>query len=516
MTWQPEVDEIERRRAIAHQMGGEEAVARHHERGELTLRERLDSLLDDGSYREYGVLSGSTEYSEDGELTSFTPSNAIIAIGRLGGRDIVVGGEDATIRGGASDGGGSAKTYGLDGLAMQYRIPLVRLHESGGGSVRTNRASHSARPMTVGEGAPSPYVDLMGSVPVVAAAMGSTAGIAAARVALAHFSVMVRDAAVVFAGGPPVVERALGQSLTKWELGGWKVHAYSGLVDNVAEDEADCFAQIRRFLSYLPNNAWEMPPRTDPTDAPGRRDEELLSVMPRDRRRTYDPKKLIGHVVDRDSLFELTPYFGRALTTGLARVDGYPVGVVSSNPNWIGGAMDGDASDKMVRFVDLCDSFHLPILSFEDDPGYMIGLEAESSGTLRRGIRAMAAVKQATVPWINFIVRKAYGVAAGAHHNGNGPTYAWPSGEWGSIPLEGGVAAAHRREIEAADDPALRRQELEDLYAKDRNPFLRAEAFGLYDLIDPRDTRPIVTEWVNRAQTMLKTELGPKRRLMRP
>lgn len=516
MTWQPEVDEIERRREVAYQMGGEDAVARHHDRGELTLRERLDGLLDDGSFREYGVLSGGTEYSEDGELTSFTPSNAVMGIGKIDERDIVVGGEDATIRGGASDGGGSAKTYGLDNLAFQYRIPLVRLHESGGGSVRTNRSHHSGVAMTVGEGAPSPYVDLLGSVPVAAASMGATAGIAAARMALAHFSVMVKDAAVIFAGGPPVVERALGQSLTKWELGGWKVHAYSGLVDNVAEDEADCFAQIRRFLSFFPSNAWEMPPRIEPDDDPQRRDEELLSIIPRDRRRTYSPKKLIEHVVDRDSFFELAPYFGRALMTGLARVDGYPVGVVSSNPNWIGGAMDGEASDKMVRFVDTCDSFHLPLISFEDDPGYMIGLEAESSGTLRRGIRAMAAVKQATVPWINFIVRKAYGVAAAAHHNGNGPVYAWPSGEWGSIPIEGGVAAAHRREIEAAGDPDRRRQELEDMYGKDRNPFLRAESFGLYDLIDPRETRPIVTDWVNRAQTMLRTELGPKPRLMRP
>ncbi len=519
MTWQPEVDEIRRRREIAYQMGGEDAVARQHAKGELTLRERLDALLDPDSFREYGVLSGTTEYDEAGNLTSFTPSNAVMGIGRIDGRDVVVGGEDATIRGGASDGGGSAKTYGLDGLARQHRIPLVRLHESGGGSVKTNRASHSSQAMTTsggdrGEG--SPYVALLGTVPVVAASMGSTAGIAAARMALAHFSVMVKDAAVIFAGGPPVVERALGQRLTKWELGGWKVHAYSGLIDNVAEDEPDCFRQITQFLSYLPSNAWELPPRCTPQDDPDRRDEELLSVIPRDRRRTYDPKQLIAHVVDRDSFFEMTPFFGRALTTGLARVDGYPVGILSSNPNWLGGAMDGEASDKVVRFVDLCDSFHLPLISFEDDPGYMIGLEAESSGTLRRGIRAMAAVKQATVPWINFIVRKAYGVAAGAHHNGNGPTYAWPSGEWGSIPLEGGVAAAHRREIEAAPDPDKRRQELEAMYEKDRNPFLRAEAFGLHDLIDPRDTRPIIAEWVQRVQTMLKTELGPKSRLMRP
>jgi acetyl-CoA carboxylase carboxyltransferase component len=515
MSWEPEVEEIKLRRRIAYEMGGEEAVSRHHAKGELTIRERIDRLVDAGSFREYGVLSGRAEYDEEGRLESFQPSNAVIGLARIGGRGVVVGGEDATLRGGASDGGGSAKSYYLDTLARQYRVPLIRLHESGGGSVRTNRSSHSGRAMS-GDTGNSPYIDLMGSVPVVAAAMGPAAGIAAARMALAHFSVMLKETAVIFAGGPPVVERALGQRLTKEELGGWKVAAYSGLVNNVAEDEEDCFRQIQTFLSYLPSNAWEPAPRCETGDDPQRADEALLSLIPRDRQRGYDPKRLVRHVVDEGSFFEMTPYFGRALVTGLARVDGYPIGVIASNPNWFGGAMDAEASDKIERFVDMCDSFHLPLLSFEDDPGYMIGLQAEKAGTLRRGIRAMAAVKQATVPWINFIVRKAYGVAAGAHHNGNGPVYAWPSGEWGSIPVEGGVAAAFRREIESAEDPDAKRLELERQFNRDRNPFLRAESFGLHDLVDPRETRPIVSDWVNRVQVVLRTELGPKTRMMRP
>jgi len=351
---------------------------------------------------------------------------------------------------------------------------------------------------------------------VVAGAMGACAGIVAARVAQTHFSVMVKDASFLFAGGPPVVERAIGRYIPKEELGGWKVHAYSGLVDNVAEDEADCIEQMRTFLGYLPQNVWQIPSRVEPTDDPDRRDEELASLMPRDRRRTFHPRKLIEHVVDRGTFFEMTPYFGRAMMTGLARVDGYPVGVMSNNPNIMGGAMDDTASEKMTRFIDICDTFHLPMLSFEDEPGFMVGLEAERAGTLRKGVRALAAVNQATIPWINFIIRRAYGVAQGAHHNGNGPVYGWPSGEWGSIPVEGGVWAAYRREIEAAPDPEARRLELEALHERDRTPFLRADSFGLHDLIDPRETRPLTVDFVRRAQITLATEVGPKTRPMRP
>jgi acetyl-CoA carboxylase carboxyltransferase component len=304
--------------------------------------------------------------------------------------------------------------------------------------------------------------------------------------------------------------------VTKEELGGWEVHAFSGVVDNVAESEADALEQLRRFLGYLPTNVWELPPRCEPSDDPDRRDEELLSIIPRDRRRGFSPKKLIGHVVDQGSFFEVSPYFGRALMTGLARIDGYPVGVTASNPNFHGGATTADSSEKLVRFIDLCDTFHLPLVSFEDEPGFMVGVEAERAGTLRKGVRAQAAVNQATVPWIKFIVRRAYGVAQGLHHNGNGPVYAWPSGEWGSIPVEGGVWAAYRREIEAAPDPEQRRLELEALHEKDRSPFTRAEAFGLHDLIDPRETRPLAVDFIRQAQISLEPAVGPKRRFMRP
>ncbi|MDA0364545.1 MAG: propionyl-CoA carboxylase [Chloroflexi bacterium] len=515
MTWQPEVEEIERRRRLAEQMGGPAAVERQHARGLLTIRERIDELVDVGSFQEIGRLTASAERDDDGNLVSLTPSNAVIGTARIDGQDVVIGGEDATIRGGASDGGGSAKGYYMEHLARRMRLPLVRLHEGAGGSVRTNRSRHSGNAIS---GQPvSPHADLLGTVPVATAAMGACAGIVAARVAQSHFSVMARNTAFLFAGGPPVVERALGWSVSKEDLGGWQVHTRSGIVDNLAEDEADCLRQVKTFLSYMPSNAWMLPQRRDCADPADRRDEDLLSLMPRDRRRPFNPRKLIACVLDQDSYFELAPYFGRSLMTGLARLDGYPVGVTCNNPNFEGGAMTADSSEKLTRFIDLCDSFHLPVLSFEDEPGFMVGVEAETAGTLRQGVRAQSAVSQATVPWMKFIVRRAYGVAAGLHHNGNGPVYAWPSGEWGSIPIEGGVWAAYRREIEAAPDPDARRQELEDLHSRDRSPFFRAESFGLYDLIDPRESRPLAVQFIRHAQIQLATrELGPRMRTMRP
>lgn len=516
MSWLPEVEEINQRRAIAQQMGGAEAVERKRAQGSLTIRERINALLDEGTFRELGPIAGSVEYDDDYRRSGYTPANSLLGTGRVQGREVVVRGEDMTIRGGSSDGGGRSKAYYSEHLARSLRLPLVGLHEGAGGSITSNRKRAGGNERGMTGHLLSPYADLLATVPVATAALGSCAGIVGARVVYSHFSVMIKERSFLFAGGPPVVERALGKFIPKEELGNWRIHAFNGTVDNVADDEMGCFEQIRSFLSYLPSNVWELPPRLEPTDDPDRRDEILLEVVPRERRRAFNPQKIIRSIVDLDSFFEISPYFGRALTTGLARVDGYAVGVVSNNPNGNGGAMDSQASEKLVRFVDLCDTFHLPIVSFEDEPGFMVGLEAERAATLRKGVRALAAVHQTTVPWIKFIVRRAYGVAAGAHHTGSGPVYAWPSGEWGSLPIEGGVWAAHRREIEAAADPELRRLELEREYEKIRTPFGRAEGFGLHDLIDPRESRPLTVEFVRRSQHVLKTLIGPKARPMRP
>jgi acetyl-CoA carboxylase carboxyltransferase component len=519
VSWKPELDEIARREELARRMGGEERIARARAAGRLTVRERIDRLLDPGSFHETGALAGSVEYDDAGRLRSMTPSNFVCGRGTIEGRPVVVGGDDFTVRGGAADGAVGNKMGWAEKAAHDLRIPIVRLVDGtgGGGSVRT---SSKLRRSYV------PYnpdwdvsVALLSRVPVVAAALGPVAGLGAARVAASHFSVMVKGSSQLFVAGPPVVRRAFHLEVDKQTLGGSHIHARgSGAVDNEAESEDEALAQIRRFLSYLPGSVYEIPPRIESADDPERRDEALLSLVPRDRRKVYDVRKLLQLVLDRDSLFELGRYYGRPLVTGLARLDGIAVGVMANDPRQLAGAIDADAAEKMTRFVDLCDTFHLPVVNFVDNPGFLIGIEAEKRGTIRRGVRALAAVYQASVPWVSVLVRKVYGVAGaghGAHHRLN-LRYAWPSGEWGSLPIEGGVEAAYRRQLEASSDPDALRADLEEKLASLRSPFLTAEVFGVEEIIDPRETRPLLVDFARRAREVLAAEHGPKTRGLRP
>ena len=520
MSWKPELDEIARRKALAAEMGGPERVARHVEAGRLPVRERVERLLDPGSFREVGSLAGKVRYDERGEIESYTPSNFVTGRGALDGRPVVIGCDDFTVRGGAADGAVGNKMGWSERTAHELRIPIVRLVDGtgGGGSVKTNdEIKRSYVPANPGWDL---AVAMLSEVPVVAAALGPVAGLGAARVAASHFSVMVRGSSQVFVAGPPVVARAFGKEVGKEELGGSHIHARgSGAVDNEVESEEAAFAEIRRFLSYLPSSAWEAPPRTVPTDDPERREEALLSLVPRDRRKVYDVRALVGLVVDQGSFFEMGARFGRALVTGFARIDGVPVGVMANDCRIGAGAIDADAGEKMERFVDLCDTFHLPVVNFVDNPGFRVGTEAEKRGTIRKGVRALGAVYQATVPWCSIIVRKAYGVAGAGHsnHTRGSTRYAWPSGEWGSLPIEGGVEAAYKRAIAAAPDPDALRRELEERLASLRDPILTAEAFGVEEIIDPRETRPLLVEFARRAwEIVCQGARGPKARGMRP
>lgn len=294
------------------------------------------------------------------------------------------------------------------------------------------------------------------------------------------------------------------------------MHTTNGVVDNPASSEEDAFDQIRRFLSYLPRSVWEKPHPTEAADPPGRRSEELLSIIPRNRRRAYDIRHLISLVLDEGSFFEIGPRWGRTIVTGLGRLAGYPVGVLASDPLVWGGAMTADGADKLRRAVDLCDTFHLPVVNLVDQPGFAVGTAAEQAGTIRRGVTAIAALYQMTVPCHTVIVRRAFGVAGAALVDRGDPDLrvAWPSGDWGSLPLEGGIEAAYRRELEAADDPEARRAELLESFEEIRSPFRTADAFDIEEIIDPRDTRPLLCEWVAVAYDTIDT--GPKGTGYRP
>jgi acetyl-CoA carboxylase carboxyltransferase component len=356
----------------------------------------------------------------------------------------------------------------------------------------------------------------MATAPVVSAAVGAVAGFPAARLVASHLAIMTRNTSQVLIGGPALVERALGEKLSKDELGGAKVHLRSGVADNAAKDEDEVVGLIRRFLGYLPSNVFELPPVAACDDPAQRTEEELLSIVPRDRRRVYDMRRVIEHVVDRETFFEMTRDYGRSQITGLARLRGVPVGIWANDTRFYAGAMTADGAQKVRRFVDLCDTFHLPVVSLVDEPGFMIGAEAERAGTIRYGAQALFAVMQARVPWASVIVRKTYGVAAAAHFGHGAHVLAWPSAEGGALPVEGGVAVAFRREIAAAPDPEARRRELEEQMAKGRSPFARAEAFGVHDLIDPRETRPALCEWMEWAAPLLRDQLGPRQYTIRP
>jgi acetyl-CoA carboxylase carboxyltransferase component len=522
MTWQPEIDEIEHRKQLALRMGGEARIQDQHDRGKLAVRERLDALVDPGSLRERQTLQGSAAY-EDGELKEFVSRRNVFGLARLDGRSVIVSADDYTARSASGSAGvvrgsgrGGLRYSNADDMALQVQLPLVRLVDGFGADIRGTQASGATHIPAMAWGT---ITAMLQELPLVSVALGSIAGAPAALMAGCHFSVMVKDISQVFAAGPPVVKRSLGMDIDKEDLGGYKVHARgSGLVDNEAEDELDAFRQVKRFLSYLPSNVHELPPVIETDDPPDRRDDELISLIPRERMRPYDPRRVVSIVLDRDSTFEIGRYYGGSQITMLARLNGKPIGVLANDPMVYGGGMEATAARKLEKFVDLCDTFHLPIINFADQPGFVVGPYAEQAGTLKEGARALTAIEAATVPWATVIVRRLYGVAGQAHQAHTRWVYriAWPSGEWDSIPIEGGVAAAYRREIESQPDPEAYRRELEARLVRVRSPFPTAEIGGVEDIIDPRDTRRLLGEWLELMWRKLPADLGKKARGMRP
>ncbi len=511
MTWQPEIDELQRRHTLAEGMGGPVGIARQRARGKLTVRERLALLVDPGTLREMGKLQGHATYADDGSLAGFTPAPRVRGVAKVNGRPVYVSGSDFTIRGASgrtSDGAVDIGHGQPDASAML--MPTVHLMDSAGGSV--NEFTELGRTY-IPDGAQFEWMcKVVNVAPVVTVVLGPAAGGAAPIPPLSHFSVVAKGLGQVFPGGPPVVKAALGLDIDKEDLGGWRVHTrVSGVVDNVAPDEPAAIEQAKRFLSYLPDNVYEMAPRVETGDDPNRRDERLLSLIPRDIRKPYNPRPIIEGVFDEGSFFEIAPAYGPSRIIGLARADGYPVGVMMNNPNRRGGSMNVAAAEKCTRLVQLCDTFHLPMVVLMDDPGFLVGPESEKQGIERAGARFMYQIIHSRMPWVSFICRQSYGLAGSLQYR-PGPhlfrRYAWPSGHWGSMHIEGGTSAAFRRVIESAPDPEAKRLELENDFRKYSSPFKTAEASGL-DLIDPRDTRSLLCEFAELAQPVLRTQLGP-------
>ena len=517
MSWDAEVQELQRRRYLAQQQGGEAGIAKQHARGRMTIRERIGVLLDEGSFREHGRATASPVYDDNDELIEYVPANYIVGFGAIEGRRVTVGGEDFMLKGGSPNAAGLRKSVYAEHLAVQYRTPLVRMLEGGGGSVKGGGKKGG----TVGEPVFTEprfkiIADAMGVVPVASAALGAVAGFPAGRLVASHFSVMTEHTAQVLIGGPALVERALGVTMTKEELGGASVHLRSGIVDNLAADEHDALHQIRRYLSYLPSSIYQRTPRYTVEDPVDRQEQALLSAVPRDSNTGFDMRAVLRMIFDVDSLFEIGALYGPSQICALATLNGQPVGVLANDCLHYAGAMTAEAAQKYRRFVEMCDTFHLPIVNLIDQPGFMIGPESEAAGTIRYGMAAVAAAAQSTVPWAVIQVHKGFGVATAAHYAPGAYILAWPSVESGPLPVEGGVAVAFHREIAAAPDPEAKRRELEDRLREARSPFPRAESFAVHELIDPRETRPVLCEWVEWIQPQLDTLLGPTHFPARP
>ncbi len=553
-SWVPMLARVDSLRAIAQARlaagSREPGVVRQRHRGKLTCRERIDALLDPGSFREIGSLAGFATFDESGDVAEFTPASHVGGQGRIEGRSCVVCADDFTSRGGHADGAIGQKNRYLDRLSIEMRVPSIRLLDgsSGGGSVATmvprqdgsteasvkesTGAIKAGRPRVVGGGGSflpghlgsTMYVEQLATVPVVNMLLGSVVGIGAAKAVLGHFSVMVRDIAQLFVAGPPVVSHAMGYEVTKEDLGGWHIHCRNGSVDNLAETEQDAMAMTRRFLSYLPASAYEAPPVTapDPADPADRREEALLTLVPRKRTATFDVRHAIRLLADRDSFFEIGPLWGTDQVTGFVRFAGHPMGVIASDSRHVnGGALTADGCDKLRRHLDLCDLFHLPVLNLVDNPGFAVGIEHEITGTIRKGGEWMVAFAQVSVPIFTVLMRRSFGVAGNNYatpRSAASVRVAWPAADVGGIPPEGGIEAAYKRQLAESADPAALRAEINARIESVRGPIGPLNRFEIEEMIDPRDTRRLICEWVADAWRIVAqpSRLVPRALQFRP
>jgi len=553
-TWAPTLADVKTLQEIAHARFAADSqdpgVVRQRARGKFTCRERIDLLFDAGTFREVGSLAGFISHDDDGSIAAFTPASHVGGWGKIENRLGVVCADDFTSRGGHADGAIGSKSRHFDALSLDLRCPSVRLLDgsSGGGSVAAmvpqqqksgeSAAKESAgaiqagRPRVAGGGGSflpghlgsSMFARQLSEVPVVNVLLGSVVGIGAAKAVLGHFSVMAKEIAQLFVAGPPVVSHAMGYDITKEDLGDWRVHCVNGSVDNLAVDEHDAIAQTKRFLSYLPPSVFEIAPRVAPAadDPIDRREDELFTLIPRKRTATFDIRRAIRLMVDKGSFFEIGSLWGTDQVVGFARFNGYTVGILASDSRHAnGGALTAKGCDKLKRHTDLCDLFHIPIVNLIDNPGFAVGLEHEIAGTIRKGGEWMIAFAQIAVPLFTVIMRRSFGVAGNNYATPQeqiSPRVAWPAADVGGIPPEGGIEAAYKRQLAEAADPAALRAEINARIESARGPLGPLNKFQMEEMIDPRDTRRMICEWLDNAYRIVgqASRLGPRALAFRP
>ena len=488
----PLAEDLAERRERARLGGGEERIARQHEAGKLTARERIALLIDDGTFTELGIHA-QPHHSQRAMDGRDAPADGVITgYGRVDGRLVAVAAYDFTVMAGSMGMTGEIKVSRLRSLALTKRIPMIWLLDSAGARIQEAVGSLFAG---TGELFREEVV-MSGVVPQVAALMGPCAAGTAYIPGLADFVPMVSGRGSMALAGPHLVRAAIGEDVTQEELGGARVHCRkSGVGDLEVADDEECVARIKQYLSFFPSSCSEPPPVRPVGDPVERREDALLDVLPESNRKPYDMYDVIRLIVDDGEWLDLKPKWARTIITCLARMGGRPVGIVASQPKHLGGILDNDSADKAARFVTLCDAFAIPLVFLVDVPGFMVGTKVEAAGIIRHGAKMLHAVASATVPKVTVITRKAYGAG---YYVMNGRAYepdlivAWPSAEISVMGAEGAVEIVMRRQVEEADDPVAKRAELVAAYQGLIDVYVAARNGMIDDVIDPRETRPTI------------------------
>ena len=508
------IDKLREMRARAVAGGGAERVAAQHDKGKLTARERLAALLDEGSFQELGALA-THDCTAFGMADKRFPGDGVVTgFGTINGRRVAIYAQDFTVLGGSFSEVQSQKICRIMDLALDCGIPVIGLLDSGGARIQEGVKSLAA------------YGELFtrnvlasGVIPQISLMLGPCAGGSVYSPALTDFVIMVRRTSYMFITGPDVIKTVTGEEVTFSELGGAMAHnARSGVAHFVAESEQQAFLLVKQLLSYLPPNNVEDPRRVEPDDDPQRMDEELNDIVPLDETAPYDMQEVIARVFDRGSFLEVQAHYARNAIVGLARLDGYVVGVVANQPLHLAGVLDIDSSDKVARFVRLCDAFNIPVITFVDCPGYLPGVDQEHGGIIRHGAKVIYAYCEATVPKISVVTRKAIGgayIAMSSKQMRSDLAFAWPTAEIAVMGPDGAVNILYRRELQEAEDPAaLRAQFVAEYKARFHNPYAAADMGQIDEVIEPRETRPRLIAALDILRGKVATNPAKKHGLM--
>ena len=506
------LEELRRRSAEAEAGGGAERREREHKSGKLTARERIHLLLDEGTFEELDkfVRHRCTDFGMEEQRPA--GDGFVTGFGRIEGRLVYVFAQDFTVFGGSLSEANAQKICKIMDLAMRAGAPIIGLNDSGGARIQEGVMSLAG------------YADIFlrntlssGVIPQISAIMGPCAGGAVYSPAITDFIIMTRETSYMFVTGPDVIKTVTHEEVTKHELGGATTHnATSGVAHFLARDDADCLAMIRELLSFLPSNNLDDPPRRTVSDALDRREESLNTMVPEDPQKPYDIKDVIYAIVDEGYFFEVHEYFAQNIVVGFARLDGRPVGVVANQPAFLAGVLDINASVKGARFVRFCDAFNIPLVTFEDVPGFLPGTQQEWGGIIKHGAKLLFAFAEATVPKLTVITRKAYGGAycvMASKHIRTDANFAWPTAEIAVMGPEGAVNIVHKRELDKAPESGragLRQEKIEVFRERFANPFVAAERGYIDAIIEPAETRAKLITSLRALEN--KRDVNPKKK----